>query len=628
MIPVLLAAAAASVVLASPDESIAISVSADGTTYSVSRRGEVIVQDSPLGVTFADQPDLSQLHLVDVQTQRVDRTIPLTASKASIARDKYNGAVIRFREGGAQGRSIAIELRAYDEGVAFRYLLPAGKPVSIAGEKTAFRLPGDARCEVTEFWPSHERPFEEVAVGSLDRTKFYDLPMVCTTAAGRNAFAIAQAGIDEYTGSGLVAVDGGVAVKLTPRVDQPDVAVLSPSGVESAWRVIMAGDRAGDLIASPLIGNLSRQAQGDFSWVKPGKTAWDWWSGPLQTPPPTMERYRHFIDFAAESGFRYFLVDAGWAWKTGQCCENWPDPENDITRPEEGIDIPALVNYAKSKGVDILLWAHWEPLEARLEEALDLYQRWGVKGIKVDFMDREDQEMIEFYIRVAEETAKRHMLLDMHGAFPPSGLARTYPNYITQEGVMGAEYGKFAWASITPAHNVRLAYTRMLLGPMDYTPGGFRNGGKAPGPGDGSLPVTQHTRGQALAMYVVFDSPLQMVSDSPEAYAGASGFDFIKLVPTAWDETRFIDGTPESHVVLARRKGRDWYIGAMTNEQGRSVEIPLDLLGTGRFEATVWQDGRSANDVVRKTRTVTASHKLTVKLGPGGGAAIRLTPAD
>jgi alpha-glucosidase len=627
MIPLLLAAAAP-VAIMSPDQSIAISVASDGRTYSVTRKGEVIVKDAPLGLDMANEPDFSELKLVDTRKQAVNRTIPLTATKASEAKDHYNGAVIRFREDGASGRTMSIEARAYNEGVAFRYVLPGGKPVEIAGEKTGFRMTGDPQCQVSEYTGAHENSWNRKTVSALDSSKLYDLPMVCASPSGKTHFALTQAGIDGYAGSALKPVAGGVDVRLFPRKGRPYVAVHSPDGLQSAWRVIMTGDRAGDLIASPLVGNLSRQAAGDFSWVKPGKTAWDWWSGPLETPPPTMERYRRFIDFAAQSGFPYFLIDAGWAHKTGQCCELWPHPENDITRPEAGIDIPALVQYAKGKGVDLLLWVHWLPLDARLDETLDIYQRWGIKGIKVDFMDRDDQEMVDFYVRVAEATAKRHMLLNMHGAFPPSGLQRTYPNYITQEGVMGAEHDKFHWGAVTPAHNVKLAYTRMLTGPMDYTPGGFRNGAKAPGPGDGSMPTSQHTRGQALAMYVVFDSPLQMVSDAPETYVNASGFEFIKQVPTAWDETRFIEGTPESHVVLARRKGKDWYIGAMTDGTARKVRIPLSLLGTGRFEATIWQDGASANEVNRMARTVTSRDALSIQMSAGGGAAIHLKPVN
>jgi alpha-glucosidase len=214
----------------------------------------------------------------------------------------------------------------------------------------------------------------------------------------------------------------------------------------------------------------------------------------------------------------------------------------------------------------------------------------------------------------------------MHGAFPPMGLARTYPNYITQEGVLGLEWNKFS-GRITPGHNVKLAYTRMLLGPMDYTPGGFRNSTPQTYVQREVMPMTRTTRGQALAQYVVYESPLQMVSDDPSAYENAAGFDFIKAVPTAWDETRFIDGTPESHIVLARRKGARWYLGAMTDEQARTVTIPLSFLGRGAYNATVWQDGAGPNDVERTVRKVRLGETLTIKMSGGGGAAAIFEPA-
>jgi alpha-glucosidase len=276
--------------------------------------------------------------------------------------------------------------------------------------------------------------------------------------------------------------------------------------------------------------------------------------------------------------------------------------------------------------VGLILWAHWKHVEPRMQEVLDTYQRWGIKGVKVDFMERDDQEMVQFYARLAQETAKRHLLLDMHGAFPPAGLARTYPNYITQEGVMGLEYNKFAGGQVTPGHNVKLAYTRMLLGPMDYTPGGFRNSTPETYVAREVMPMTRTTRGQALAQYVVFDSPLQMISDDPAAYANAPGFAFLKEVPTAWDETRFIDGTPESHVVVARRKGETWYVGAMTNEQSRTIAIPLAFLGGGKFKAEIWQDGAGPNDVEHVVKSVSGRDGLHVAMSAGGGAAITIKP--
>lgn len=620
--------ATSAIAVVSPDSSVAIRIADDGTTYSVSRKGETIVQDAPLGVVPVDAPRYGNLKADKVRRASVNRALPLTASKASRAVDHYNGATISFREAGPAGRNLVIEARAYNDGIAFRYVIPKGKSVAISSEQTGYRLPSGTHCLVTETHESHERTWEDVPVSALDPGKLYDHLATCATPSGRNHFAIAQSGIEGYTGSNLRRSGETLQVVLTPRADGPSIAARGSSGMESAWRVLLLGDRAGDLIASNVIGNLARQPSGDFSWVKPGKAAWDWWSGPLNSAKPTMERYRNFIDFAAASGLPYFLIDAGWALNSGGCCA--ANKDTDILRGEPGIDIPALVKYANGKGVDLLLWVHWEHLKPRMEEVLDRYKSWGIKGIKVDFMSRQDQQMVDFYARAARETAKRKLLLDMHAAFLPAGMQRTYPNYITQEGVLGAEYQKmdWAWGTITPAHNVKLAYTRMLAGPMDYTPGGFRNGAKAPGPKDGSLPVTQSTRGQALAMYVVYDSPLQMVSDTPEAYANASGFDFIKIVPTAWDETRFIDGSPESHIVLARRKGRDWFIGAMNAGDARTITIPLALLGKGRFEAQVWQDGASPNEVTTKTITISSRDSLAVSMAWGGGAAIRIRPLD
>ena len=607
--------------IASPDGTARIAISADGTSVAAWRKGEQIVAPSPVGLDLQGA-GLGPLKLVGVKRVKGDRTIPLTATKARVARDHYNGAAITFAETVGARRRMTIEARAYDDGVAFRFLLPEGQQVELKGEKTALLFPNDPECEVTEYATPHENEWLERKVSQLDRSKLYDFLLLCSSASGRTQFAVTQSDFSTYAGAALEPVDGGVKVRIMPRHDRKEVAVLSPSGLKSAWRVVMLGDRAGDLIESNLIGNLAPQATGDFSWVKPGMAAWDWWSGPTVGEKPSMERYRRFIDFAAASGFRYFLIDAGWALNAGPCCE--ADPKTDITQANPAIDMPALVKYAADKGVDLLLWAHWKHVEPRMDEVLDTYQRWGIKGIKVDFMEREDQEMVAFYVRLAKETARRRLLLDMHGAFHPMGLSRTYPNYITQEGVLGLEYDKFPWGQVTPGHNVKLAYTRMLLGPMDYTPGGFRNSTPETYVQREVMPMTRTTRGQALAHYVVYESPLQMVSDDPSAYENAAGFDFIKLVPTAWDETKFLAGTPDSHVVLARRSGKTWYIGAMTNERERVVDIPLSFLPSGSFQATVWQDGARPNDVDRVVKQVTRRDRLKIRLAGGGGAAVIL----
>lgn len=628
MLDMLAAAAATQILLSSPDGKVEFRLAQDASGYTALRHGEEIVSGSGLGLQLAGAPAFSGLVLTGRTPKSASQTHKLTATKADHAPDIYTGEIVTFREAEGLRREISVEVRAYNDGVAWRYLLPSGAPVSVAKETTRLVPAGDPQCLVTDYSASHENYFNTVRISQLDPAKLYDYPVLCPSPSGRTHYAIVQAGLSGYTGSALKPTPDGLSVELFRRPGSETVAVESPDGLQSGWRVVMMADRAGDLIESHLIGNLSAQAKGDFSWVVPGMVAWDWWSGPTVGDKPTMERYRRFIDFAAESGFPYFLIDAGWALNTGPCCA--ADPRTDITKGEAGIDMPALAAYAASKGVGLLLWTHWKHVEPRMDEVLDTYKAWGIKGIKVDFMERDDQDMIAFYERLAAATAQRHLLLDMHGAFPPMGLTRTYPNYITQEGVLGAEYNKFPWGKVTPGHNVRLAYTRMLLGPMDYTPGGFRNAYPEAYVQTEVMPSTRFTRGQALAQFVVYDSPLQMVSDDPSAYVTAdgqpaAGFDFVKQVPTSWDETRFIAGTPDSYVIVARRKGALWYVGAMNNEAARTVDIPLSFLSEGVHTAKVWRDGADGNSVTHDDHKVRRSDTVTVAMERGGGAVIMLS---
>ncbi|MGM9490436.1 glycoside hydrolase family 97 protein [Ideonella sp. YS5] len=617
---------AADAAITSPDGRTTLRIAEDGATFSVVRRGETVISASPMGLDLDGAPALAMLKLESREDATVDRTIPLVATKASSARDHYRGATLAFREAGG-GRRLFIDARAYDDGVAFRYRIEDAGPVKLRGELTAFVPAGDASCLVTEAEGAHERPFERLRISQLKTDTAYDVPVVCATPSGRTHYAITQAHLQGYTGASLWREGAALRLRLSAVPHRPGPAYVSSAGLTTAWRAVMVADRAGELIESPLVGNLNPPPEaeklGDFSWVKPGKVSWDWWSGPLEGVKPDLAAYKRFIDFAAESGFPYHLIDAGWSWGAGPCCD--PLPTTDITRPAEGIDMPALVRYAADKGVGLLLWVHWEHLAPRLDEVLDTYARWGIKGIKVDFMNRDDQEMTAFYQRVAEGTAKRRMLLDMHGAYVPAGLQRSYPNYITQEGVLGAEWNKMD-RRITPRHNLMLPYTRMLAGPMDYTPGGFRNATPQTFEVRAVMPQTQTTRGQALAMYVVYDSPLQMVSDDPSNYRGEPGFEFIRRVPTAWDETRFISGEPGEDIVLARRHGKTWYIGAMTADRARTQKVPLGFLPPGHWRATIWQDGEVVREVRRTQRQVTNKDQLSLSLSAAGGAAVVLEP--
>lgn len=616
-------AQAADAVISSPDGRVALRIAEDGTTFTVTRKGETVIAASPLGLELEGAPALGALARVSREDVAVDRMIPLVATKAASARDHYRGATLAFREAGG-GRRLFIDARAYDDGVAFRYRLDDAGPVTLSGERTAFVPAGDPACLVTPFHAAHEMPFERLRVSQLKEGVAYDVPVVCATPSGRTHYAITQAHLAGYAGASLWREGSALRLRLSAVPGRQGAAVTSPRGLTTAWRAVMVADRAGELIESHLVGNLNPPPQGDFSWVKPGKAAWDWWSGPLVGMKPDMAAYKRFIDFAAESGFPYYLIDVNWAWGPSGCCD--AHPETDITRPAQGIDMPELVRYAGARGVGLLLWAHWKHVDARMDEVLDTYARWGIKGVKVDFMERDDQEMVAFYQRVAEATARRRLLLDLHGAYVPAGLQRSFPNYITQEGVLGAEWSKMD-RRVTPGHNVTLPYTRMLVGPMDYTPGGFRNATPATFEVRAEMPLVQNTRGQALAMYVVYDSPLQMVSDDPTAYRGEPGFDFIRRVPAAWDETRFIAGEPGRDIVLARRQGRHWYLGAMTGDEARTARVPLDFLPPGRWRATAWEDGALARELKRSVRTVRRGDVLTLRLAAAGGAAVILEPA-
>jgi len=320
------------------------------------------------------------------------------------------------------------------------------------------------------------------------------------------------------------------------------------------------------------------------------------------------------------------MIDEGWyvgsAWDLGK--------DFDLTKPIPELDLQKILGYAKARNIGIFLWLQWEQLDSNLDEALATYEQWGLAGIKVDFMERSDQEMVNWYHKLLSRAAKHHLLVDLHGAYPPNGLARTYPNLITQEGVLAAEYN-LETTRVTARHNVTLPYTRMILGAMDYTPGGFNHSTPEDFIRRRDFPMVQTTRGQAIAMYVVYDSPLVMVSDAPQNYRKADGswedgVDFIREVPTTWDETRVLQGDIGEYIVTARRKGDLWYLGAMTNEDGRNVDIALDFLGEGAYEARIWQDGKDISSLEMSTRRVDRNAHLQLKLAPTGGGTAVLRP--
>jgi alpha-glucosidase len=386
--------------------------------------------------------------------------------------------------------------------------------------------------------------------------------------------------------------------------------------------VLVVADRDAVLLDTDIVYRLaSETTMTDTSWIKPGKVAWDWWNYnniygvPFRAGVNT-DTYKHYIDFAAENGLEYIILDEGW-YKLGDLLSTVPE-----------IDMDALAAYAKEKKVGLVMWVVWKTLDLQLDAALDRFEAWGVKGIKVDFMQREDQWMVNYYERIAKAAAKRKLLVDFHGAYKPTGLYRTYPHVVTSEGVLGLEQDKWG-EDASPTNAVTFPFLRMMAGPVDYTPGAMMNATKADFKPIFNRPMSQGTRCHQLGMYVVFESPLQMLADTPSNYRKEpESLALLSKVPSVWDETKVLSATIGEHILVARRAGSDWWVGGLTNWDARDVEIDLSFLGAGAFQAEIHRDGPNADrvgvDYVREVKPVSSADRLKIHMAPGGGVAIRI----
>jgi alpha-glucosidase len=612
-----------------------------GLHYAIDYRGQWLMDESVLGLKMEGHPALGVgMREVSAKRATVDESYTVPVGKTRTVRDHYNGIYVDYED--AEGRKLAIEARVFDDGVAFRYIVPqqAGlEKARIEHELTQFRYCKDATLYplvVDGFQSSYEDDYQKRTVSSLHRDWLVALPLLAEVPAV-GWIAVTEADIENYAGMYLRKDEGTFSVRaeLAPRVDQQGIAVEAETPITSPWRVLLIGDTPGRLIESNMILNLNPPSKiADTSWIRAGKSAWDWWSGeaaPSASFKPGMNTatMKHYIDFASASGFSYMLIDAGWALADRKGPQDYAAVA-DITQVTPEIDMPELLRYAKEKNVRLWLWSHWTSVDKYMDAAFPLFEKWGIAGVKIDFMNRDDQQMVAWYRRVAELAAQHHLMLDYHGAFKPDGLRRTWPNVVTREGVMGKEYLKWS-ARTSPVHNTTLPFTRMLAGPMDYTPGAFGNSNRENFVARNLEPMGLGTRAHELALYVVLESPLQMVSDFPEHYAGQHDFEFIKQVPTTWDEIHVVSGRPMENVTLARRSGHDWYVGSLTNWDARTVKVPFDFLGDGKYVAEIYAD--AADAAVNPTHTsfskqpVDRSTVLEVKMVSGGGNAIWIHPS-
>ena len=610
----------------SPDNSIVITINNDEKlNYSVTFHERSIVNSSQLGFELKDEPAMTGNFAIQDQSLKnfSEKWIPVVKSKHSEILNSYNELLLSLREKSGPMRQLGMEIRAYNDGVAFRYkLLRAARAGDrqITKELTTFSIPGNPKAWIVEYKgysSSNEAEFFEHPLSYLTDKSIAGIPMLMEYG-NKCWVAITEAKIDNYAAFyiGTNGVSNQLTTKLVPVPGEPEngVKVRFNDEVYTPWRVLMIGETPGTLIESEIIQNLNDPcAIKDPSWIKPGLSAWDhWWSGEVKMEMPVIKQY---INLASEMGWPYMLVDWQWYGK-------FNTPEADLTKWAPQIDMPEIISYARSKNVKIIVWLYSSDVNrnSAYKIAFPIYEKWGIAGIKIDFMDRDDQWMVNWYHDIIKCAAENHLMVDFHGAYKPDGIIRTWPNMITREGVMGNEYYKFS-NKMSPEHNVKLAFTRMLAGQMDYTPGAFLNVTKEQYKNQ-TPAVVWNTRAAELSKFVIYESPLTVVCDHPDNILNQPGSDFLKIVPTTWDDIKFIGGYPGDYVALAKRSGDKWFLGVMNNSVGKNVEISLSFLPAGTYEAETWSDTKNSDKEpkeLKKNIQVLKSGTMKVTLAKNGG---------
>lgn len=552
------------------------------------------------------------------------------STKSSVINDEYNLLTLQFKD------NYALEFRVFNHGAAYRFITSINKDVIVKKENVSLNFDASSAVyfpEEESIVSHNERLYKYSNIGDIIDNKFCSLPLLVQSNGTNVLFT--ESDLEDYPGlymekegsNSFGTLHPKYVLKTVPTLDSPDRNftiekeadyIAKTNGKRSfPWRIMIIGEDK-DLIESTLVYQLSSPSKIDnIDWIKPGQIAWDWFNanniyGVDFESGLNTQTYKYYIDFASENKIKYVVLDEGWSKTT-----------LDITSPADNIDVKELIRYGKEKGVDIILWMLWEPLDKDIAGILALYKSWGAAGIKIDFLQRADQYMVNYCSRVAKEAAKLKLLVDIHGTYKPSGLNREYPNVLTFEGVKGNENNKWG-QDITPDHNLTLPFIRMVAGPMDYTPGVMSNTQITDYHISFDRPAGQGTRCHEVAKYVIFESPLQMLCDTPSRYKREKEtLNIITQIPVVWDATKVIDAKISDYLVVARRSGDNWYIGAMTDWTARDFDIKLDFLSEGDYEVQIMQDGINANKFAEDYKlintTVNKKGSLKAPLAKGGG---------
>lgn len=620
----------------SPNEKTSVTISVSETIrWSSSYAGIPLFTNNEINVTLKDKV-LGEAPKVISAKETSNSTVETTVVgiKSKQIKNEYNELNLKFKG------DYSVVFRVFNEGIAYRFETRMKDQITVVDEKADLNFAGNFSVlfpEEESFISHNERSYLDESIRGIAKGRFcslpalvkaeknikigitesdlYDYPCLFLEGTGKNTF------VSKFPEAVLEAIPSQKGADRDQKIiKEADYIALTEGTRNFPWRIFMLSENDAKLIENQMVYLLSRPNKLDKTdWIKPGQVAWDWWNdnniyGVDFKSGLNTDTYKYYVDFAADFGMEYIILDEGWSVTT-----------TNLLKPNNELDLSELISYAESKNVGVILWLLWGPLDREMETILDQFKKWGVKGIKVDFMQRCDQYMVNFYERAARECAKRELLIDYHGAFKPAGMLRAYPNIVNHEGLKGMENNK--WSKlITPEHDVTLPYTRMLAGPMDFTPGAMLNAQEIDYAISWSNTMSQGTRCHQVAMYVVYEAPLQMLCDNPtNLRKEAETSEFISKIPTVWDETIGLDGEVGKYIAIARKKDNNWYLGAMTNWDERELEIDLSFLEAGNYQLEIMQDGvnanKSARDYKKVLLDVKSGDKLKVKMAKGGGWA-------
>jgi len=633
--------------LTSPDGRLELSLrlpqpaSSERPQWSALFQGKAILSECQLGLqTSAAGELMAGVRLVRKHERSVDQRIRVLFGKTDHAQDRFHETQFEFET--PQHQRVGLSCRCYNDAIALRYELPkAPSPIAITEETTSFMIQGNptAYAQYLEnYKTSHEHNVTTVSAGELPPGQLLDMPLTLSWADGTCA-AITEAALRHYAGMSLRRSSAStnrveLLCDLTPRAD--GTKVVRPGPLQTPWRVLLIGDRPGELLESSTLYCLNEPSLiRDTSWIKPGKITFSWWNGDVydghrDLPILSLPMAKRYIDFCARSGIPTHSLTSDEVnvspWYFQSTLGTTPGPDTDVTRTRADFDLPAIRHYAQSKHVRLWTWVHQGALRGRVEEAFAGFEKMGWSGMMVDFFDHDDQDSVEHAESILQAAARHHILIHFHGIWKPTGWQRTYPNLMNHEGALNLEYLK--WSDrCTPEHNLNMAFTRLLAGPMDYHLGGFRAVTRAEFHPRNIAPNVLGTRCHQLGLYVCYDNPNPMVADYPTAYEGQPGFDFLQVVPTWWDETRVLAAKFGQVLVTARRKGNVWFVGGISAGPAHDLELPLSFLGSGQHTVKLWQDSPDSdsqpNHLKVETRTVLSTDSLKVHFSLDGGFVAR-----